>query len=70
MSGSTTRPVEMCSCFSSWQVFESPGVEPLYTGRNAKTFAPGYAVEKTPPSQTIKHLAALTSMVGSETGGS
>jgi hypothetical protein len=70
MSGSTTRPVEMYSCCASWQAFESPGVEPLYTGPNAKTFAPDYAVEKSPPSQTIKHIAALTSMVGSEARGS
>jgi hypothetical protein len=60
----------MRSCCASWQVFESPGVEPSYTGPNAKIFAPDYAVEKSPPSQTIKDIAALTSMVGSEANGS
>jgi hypothetical protein len=70
MSGSTTRLVEMHPCCVSWQVFESPGVEPLYTGPNAKTFAPDYAVEKSPSSQTIKDIAALTSGMGSEARGS
>ena len=70
MSGSTTRPVEMRSCCAMWQVFEVPGVEPLYTGPNAKIFAPDYAVGKSPLWQTIKHLAALTSMVVSDASGS
>jgi len=67
MSGSTARSIEMHPCCASWQVFESSGVESLYTGSHAKTFAPDYAVEKSPPSQTIKNIAALAGMVGSET---
>ncbi len=67
MFGSTARPVEMHPCCASWQVFESPGVESLFTGSHAKAFAPDYAVEKSPPSQTIKDIAALAGMVGSET---
>ena len=64
MFGSTARPVEIHPCCASWQVFESPGVEAL---SHAKTFAPDYAVEKSPQSQTIKNIAALAGMVGSET---
>jgi hypothetical protein len=29
-----------------WQVFEAPGVEPFYTGSQAKEYALGYANER------------------------
>ena len=46
MSGSTTRPVALRPCCANWQVLKSPGVEPLYTGPHAKTFAPDYGVAR------------------------
>ena len=39
-------PIEVKPHRGGWQVFEGPGVEPFYTGPQAKKYALGYANQR------------------------